>query len=175
MVVAEQRGRRPLLSGLILGGTLFVGCSSASPPSTSDAAIGVVAPTAPAANLPFTIVVSPQTANAGETIHVGFEGDLSGEWLYGAGATLDLAVGDQWRTVWALINDSFAVPPISMTSEVTATSVPGIGYELSTDSNFALPAALAPGKYHFCQTVARSESSAGGSASARLCAELTVP
>ena len=167
------RGCRLVLLAMLLG-TVAGGCATASPSSTSNALLGVTAPTDVVTNLPFKLSVSPKTAHAGQTVRTRFEGDLSGEWLYGADATLDVAVHGQWRTVWGLITDAFAVPPISMTSDVTALTVPEVGYLLSSASSFVLPSDLAPGPYRFCQTVARSYTSADGPASARLCAELTI-
>ena len=143
-------------------------------PVTTDGPVGVSAPADAEVQLPFVLTVAPATAHGGDAVHVSYEGDLSGDWNYGAGATLDVAVGDHWRTVWALINDSFEAPPVSITDAKTAVTVPAIGYDLSTTSTFVLPAELAPASYRLCQTVARSFDSPGGLADARTCAELTI-
>lgn len=166
-------GCRLALWAMLLGAVVG-GCATANSSSTSDTLLGVTAPTDVPTNLPFKLSVSPNNAHAGQTVRTTFEGDLSGEWLYGADASLDMAVRGQWRTVWGLINDAFAVPPISMTSDVTALTVPAVGYQLSSTSSFVLPSDLAQGPYRFCQTVARSYTSADGPESARLCAELTI-
>ena len=79
-------------------------------PETTDSPLGVSAPADAEVHLPFVLTVAPAIAHAGDAVHVSYKGDLSGDWMYGAGATLDVAVGDHWRTVWALINESFEAP-----------------------------------------------------------------
>ena len=143
-------------------------------PETTDSPLGVSAPADAEVHLPFVLTVAPAIAHAGDAVHVSYKGDLSGDWMYGAGATLDVAVGDHWRTVWALINESFEAPPVSITEAKTAVTVPAIGYDLSTTSTFVLPAELAPASYRLCQNVARSFDSPGGFTDARTCAELTI-
>jgi len=126
------------------------------------------------ASLPFELVITPATASPGQTVTVSYQGDLSQGWVYGPAAYVDHGTDGGWRSAWSMLNETFSRSATSIVESGPPTTVPAVGYELTTESLFVLPTAISKGEFRFCLSVSRTHSSPNGYATATVCAQLTI-
>jgi hypothetical protein len=130
------------------------------------------------ASLPIELVINPATALPGQTVTVSFLGDVSQGSAYGPAAHIDRRIDGGWRSEWYTLNEDFSRSATSIVQGGPPTTIPAIGYPLTTDSLFNLPTAIANGEYRFCLSVSSTTRTAasprGYATDATVCAQLTI-
>jgi hypothetical protein len=130
------------------------------------------------ASLPIQLVITPATALPGQTVTVSFLGDMSQRSAYGPAAHIDRRLDGGWRSEWYMLNEDFSRSATSIVEGGPPTTIPAIGYPLTTDSLFVLPTAIANGDYRFCLSVSSTTRTAasprGYATDVTVCAQLTI-
>ena len=130
------------------------------------------------AGLPIELVITPATALPGQTVTVSFLGDLSQGSVYGPAAHIDRRIDGGWHSEWYMLNEDFSRSATSIVEGGPPTTIPAIGYPLTTNSRFVLPTGIAKGEYRFRLSVSSTTRTAarprGYATDATVCAQLTI-
>jgi hypothetical protein len=156
---------------------------SATEPVVAPVSEGPSLPRPPAssrelASLPIELVINPATALPGQTVTVSFLGDVSQGSVYGPAAHIERRIDGGWHSEWNMLNEDFSRSATSIVEGGPPTTIPAIGYPLTTDLLFVLPTAIANGDYRFCLSVSSTTRTAasprGYAIDATVCAQLTI-
>ena len=146
---------------------LVAGCGDSDGANPSPSTTAVRTSELDGITLPFSMLVDPASARAGQELSLTVSSSNLTGWSGGPDVQIEALVDGRWTAGWLLIADDPKTYRLDGSEPVP--TIAAIGFEVGEALRVRLPSEITPGEYRACRTFASDMGDNG-----RLCADVFV-